>query len=105
MENKNDKVIAEFFKQNKTNINDDGFTKKVICSLPEKEKHRWIIPVSGLLGFYIALSLIDMNELFREIRLFIETINPIYFIVAMFFMPLVCLALWFLIERKHPTFG
>ena len=105
MENNNDKIISVFFNQNKTEISDNGFSKKVACSLPEKEKNFWIIPVFGLIGFYIALSLVDLKVAFQKIYLFIGTIDPLYFMAFIFSIPLVFLIFFFFFERKHPTFG
>ncbi len=104
MENKNNKLIDDFFTQHKNEISDNEFSHNVIKSLPEKEKNHWIIPVFALVGFYFSLFLIDSKELALKVYYLVIQINPLYFVIFLFSIPFIFLFLWFANEKKHLFF-
>ena len=105
MENYDDKLITDFFLKNKKEISDNGFSKKVMLSLPEKKSTQWIVLVFSLIGFYISLLFMDVREIITNVFFFIAQINPVYSIACFIMLPFVCLFLWFTYVKKHPIFN
>lgn len=104
MEN-NDKILKDFFAENKKEITDNGFSHNVMRNLPEKKHSIWIVPVFGLIGFYIALFLSNTKEMLLKIYLLVEKINPLYIPVFFFAVPFVVLFVWYLNEKKYHFWG
>ncbi|MGC3977250.1 MAG: DUF5056 domain-containing protein [Paludibacteraceae bacterium] len=104
MENKDNKIVENFFNQYKEEIVDDGFADKVLKSFPEKRNNYWIVPVFGLIGFYITVLLIDIRQMIAGLYLLSTKVEPVYFIAFFCVLPVVLLALWFINQRKYSVF-
>jgi hypothetical protein len=104
MENSNEKLIRDFFTENKKEISNKDFSNKVMNSLPEKKRIQWIIPVFSLIGFYITLFLIDFEKVFYKIMVLLGHVSPIYFLGFIFSLPFIFLFFWFVNEKKQLHF-
>ena len=73
MENKNDKLLSDFFESNKSEIQNNGFSDRVLNQLPQKKvkNTEWIVPVFTLLGMLVSLALIDLEKVLTEFYYFV----------------------------------
>lgn len=105
MENKDDKALQDFFAAHKKEIDDNGFSRRVMNALPEKQKVRWIIPAFTLIGLVVTFLLVDLQSILMKIYLFVERLPLIYVVAVFFSIPFVCLAMWYVNEKEYRVFG
>lgn len=104
MENSENKLIIDFFRNNKKDIVNNGFSDNVMKALPEKKTNQWIIPTAFLLGFYVSLLLIDVKELIYSISLFICNTNPLIYAAFFLTLPFIILAFWYFNQKNETIF-
>lgn len=104
MENK-DKMLKDFFTENKKEITDNGFSQNVMRKLPAERKIEWIIPAFTLIGLFITILLLNVEKLILNAYLLISQL-PLLYIAGFFFaIPFVALAAWYLNEKEYGIFG
>ena len=103
MENKEDQILNDFFNKNKTEIEDFGFSNRVLNKLPKKKTRNtgWIVPMFTLLGVVVSLLLIDIRALYMDMLWFISETPLYYFIAAIMVVPLIFLPFYLYWERKN----
>ena len=102
MENSEDKLLKEFFEKNKVEIQDKGFSARLMDKLPEKERNTgWIVPLFALIGIILSISLIDIREVIYKIFELFAGIPLIYMMVGIMFFPIVLLFLYLYKEREN----
>ncbi len=96
----NDKLLKDFFSENKKQIVDNGFTKRVIRKLPEQSDRAWIIWVFAAFGvaltFYIGLQ----TGLFEQIIFLLKKVPFYYLLAGVFCFPLLGIAGCYLSQNK-----
>lgn len=70
-----DDTLHAYFKQHKTEIADDGFSKKIIHKLPLTPKHTWILYVAYLLGLVVFFALNPFYALLSQVMDFVTKIS------------------------------
>ncbi len=103
MENNNNKLLSDFFNSNKSGIQDNGFSDRVLSQLPQKRRRKtgWIVPVFTLFGVLLSLVLIDLEKVFAEIYNFVLQIPLLYYIGIIITIPIMFLALFFYAEKQN----
>lgn len=103
METKYDnRMIRHFFQENKKEIEDNYFTKKVMQRLPEKKKnYDWIIVLCTALGTLIA-GLLGWDTQLPAITISIPSHTTLYYLLGgIFAFPLVILLIYELLNNKR----
>lgn len=103
MESKyDDRMIRNFFQENKKEIEDNRFTKKVMQKLPEKKKnYDWIIVLFTALGTLIA-GLLGWNNQLPVISISIPDQTFLYYLLGgVFVFPFVMLLIYELLNNKR----
>lgn len=100
MENDN-QILKDFFSENKKEIADSGFSRKVMYKIPEKKRIQWIVPVFAFIGVVFTFYFIDIQMMILNIYLFICKLPIVYLVGFFFAIPFISLALWFLNEKKY----
>jgi hypothetical protein len=99
--NEKDNMLKGFFGEQKQEIADNGFTKRVMQKLPEQADRGWIVWVFAAIGMTISLFLGINSGLFQN-TLMILTHIPVYYLVAgIFCFPLVGTAGFYFTQNKH----
>jgi len=93
MENKD--IVSAFFAENKKEIADNGFSKRVINRLPETSDKQWIVLTMAALGTSLTLLLGFFYGLFAFICDFLQQVSPLVFIGAVALVPLVFMPIIF----------
>lgn len=96
----NEKTIRSFLSENKKQIEDYGFSQKVMKSLPYKKNTQWIIPFFSILGFYSSLLYIDLKDILYYINSTLLQSNPLYVVGCLICIPFMCLAIWYIRDNK-----
>ena len=103
METKNDEILKDFFANNKSEIQDNGFTESVLNQLPRKKvkQAKWLVPVFTLLGIVVSTLFIDFNKLISEIYFSFLQLPLFYYVCLVLTIPVVVLLLFFFAERQN----
>ena len=99
---KSDKMLKDFFGENKQEIPDNGFTQRVMRKLPEQADRSWIVWVFAAIGMAISLFLGINSGWIQSLLSYLEHI-PIYYLLAgVFCFPLVgSIGLFFTQSRNY----
>lgn len=97
MENKD--RIADFFAANKTEVIDNGFTQKVINTLPQTQDKQWIVFFMAALGTSITILLGYYTGFFNHICNYLHQVSPFVLIAAVIAFPLV--SLFFVLNQRR----
>jgi hypothetical protein len=97
----NDKLLKDFFGEQKKEIADNGFSKKVMQKLPEQADRSWIVWVFAAIGMaisiYLGISLGLVENTFQILKHI-----PIYYLLAgVFSFPLLGTAGFYLTQNKN----
>jgi len=97
-----DRMIRNFFQENKKEIEDNHFTKKVMQKLPEKKKnYDWIIVLFTALGTLIA-GLLGWNYQLPAISISVPGHTTLYYLLGgIFAFPFVTLFIYELLNKKR----
>jgi hypothetical protein len=93
MENKD--LISDFFAENKKEIADNGFSRKVINRLPETRDRQWIVLIMAALGTSLTLMLGFYTGLFAFICDFMQQVSPFVILGAVVVFPLLLMPIIF----------
>jgi|GEM_PF-2645495 len=93
MENKD--MVSAFLAENKREIEDNGFSRRVINQLPETTDRQWIVLLMAALGTSLTLLLGFYYGLFASICNYLHQVSPLVFIGAVALVPLVFMPIIF----------
>jgi hypothetical protein len=96
----NDKLLNDFFSQNKKEIADNGFTGRVMRKLPETVDRGWIVWVFAAIGMAISLYLGITSGFFEHIMLLTERVSIYYILGGIFCFPLLGTAGFYFAQNK-----
>ena len=101
MESKDDKILKDFFGENKQVIADNGFSDRVMRQLPKNQRYAdWIVTVFTLVGMAITLLLVDVREVIKIIFTFLSGVSYYYIAGAFMLFPLIALVVLFCVEKE-----
>jgi hypothetical protein len=93
MENKD--LITDFLVENKKEIDDNGFSRKVRNRLPETRDRQWIVLIMAVLGTSLTLMLGFYTGLFAFICDFLKHVSPFVILGAVVAFPLLLMPIIF----------
>jgi len=82
METNNDKLLKDFFSENKKEIADFGFSQRVMRKLPKQTDRSWIVWLFAGIGFAFALLLGLQTGLVQYTFRIIQIIPQIFIIIG-----------------------
>lgn len=85
----NDKMLKDFFSANKTEIADNGFSKRVMRQLPEPADKSWIVWLFASLGLVLTILLGVQNGVLEQILLHLKNISIYYWLGCICLFPIV----------------
>lgn len=102
MENSEDKLLKDFFRKNRAELQDNGFSGSIMKKLPVKERTTdWIVPVFTLAGIIISLFLVDIREVIFRIYELFTGLPFIYMLGGFMLFPIVILFVYFFCEKER----
>lgn len=96
----NDKLLKDFFSQNKKEIADNGFTRRVMRKLPEQADRSWIVWVFAAIGMAISIYLGIYSGLIEQIMLVFRQVPIYYLLGGIFCFPLVGTAGFYFAQNR-----
>lgn len=98
---KKDKIIADFFNENKLEIADNGFSREVMRKLPIQKDYSWIVWIFSAFGMAISIYLgFSMGLIEQTIRVIYGL--PIYYLLAAIIsFPLLSGVTYYLVQHKN----
>lgn len=84
-----DKLLKDFFSNNKKEIQDNGFTRRVVQKLPEQPDRSWIVWLFACIGILLSLILGLSFGTLQSALIQLQKIPVYYFIGVIFSFPLV----------------
>ncbi len=85
----NDKMLKDFFSQNKQEIADNGFTNRVMRKLPETADRGWIVWVFTAIGLSLTMALVIYTGLFQNVfDSLLKHVSIYYILAGVFSFPL-----------------
>jgi high-affinity nickel permease len=102
METKNtDKLLKDFLGEYKQEIQDNGFTRRVMQKLPEQIDRSWIVWCFAIVGMVLSLFLGFSSGSIQAAICYLSQI-PIYYLIGVVFcFPLVSTAGLLLARNRH----
>lgn len=103
MENRDDQILKDFFEINKKEIEDFGFSNRVMSRLPKKREKKtgWIVPVFSTIGLLISFLLVDFRALTLEILSIVSNTPIYYFTGGIMAFPIVFLIFYLIMDKKR----
>ncbi len=87
--NKDEELIYKFFKKNKSEIADNGFSDKLKLRLPERKKnYDWIVWIFASAGISVTLYIVINLQIVIQLPAFNDGKSIFYFIGGVFILPL-----------------
>ena len=96
-----DKLLKNFFSEHKQEIQDNGFTRRVMRKLPEQTDRSWIVWCFAIAGMVLSLLLVFSSG---SIQAAISNLlqMPVYYLIGIIFcFPLVSTAGLLLAQNRH----
>lgn len=84
-----DELLQTFFANNKSEIQNNGFSDKVMKKLPDTNDRKWIVWTFAALGTSISLLIVFYSGMFTSILQFVLHLPFIYIAGAVFVFPLI----------------
>ena len=98
--NNEDEMLKKFFSNNKIEIADNGFSRKVMQKIPQEQSKQWIVWVFTMVGISLTSYLTITTGLVNNtVTLLFAGISEYYFLIAVFCFPLITL-LVFVLQKK-----
>lgn len=98
----NDKLLNQFFSEQKQEIADNGFSNRVIQKLPEKSYRGWIVWLFAAFGMAISIYFGLTSGMFEHAAfLLFKTMPYYYFLAAITFFPLIGTAGYYFAQNKQ----
>lgn len=82
METNNDKMLKEFFGEQKKEIADFGFSQRVMRKLPEQTDRSWIVGLFAGIGFALALFLGLQTGLIQYVFRLVQIIPQLFIFIG-----------------------
>jgi len=99
--NKTDKLLKDFFSEQKQEIADNGFSQRVNRRLPEHIDHSWIVWIFAAIGMALSIYLGITTGLIEQIMLIIKQVSIFYILGGIFCLPLVGSAGYYFTQTKN----
>jgi hypothetical protein len=80
----NDKMLKDFFGENKKEIADFGFTQRVMRKLPEQQDRSWIMWLFASIGIALTLLLGLYSGLFEYLFRYVQIIPKEFILMGVF---------------------
>ena len=96
-----DKMLKDFFGEQKQEIIDNGFSKRVIRNLPEQNNRDWIVWVFAIIGLLLTTILAVHTGLIQNIFVAMRDISIYYLLTAVFSFPLVGIIGFYFTQNKR----
>ncbi len=101
----NDKLLKDFFSENKKEIADNGFSNRVMQNLPETADRSWIVWVFAAIGMAISIYFgLTSGLLEHAFSIFFKTVPYYYLIAGIACFPLLGTAGYYLSQNKSYAF-
>ena len=97
----NDKLLKQFFSENKNEIADNGFSRRVVRQLPETADRSWIMWVFAAFGMAISLYFLLNSTIIEQLLLVFKHISIYYILGTVFCFPLLGIAGYYLSQNKN----
>ena len=97
----NDKLLKDFFGENKKEIADNGFTHRVMRKLPETADRGWIVWVFAAIGMALSIYMGISSGLVEQIILLFSHVSIYYILGGVFCFPLLGTAGFYLSQSKN----
>lgn len=78
----NDKMLKDFFGENKKEIADFGFTQRVMRKLPEQRDRSWIMWLFAGIGIVLTLLLGLYTGVVQYLFLYLQIIPQIFILIG-----------------------
>ena len=86
---KDELLLQTFFATNKSEIQNNGFSDKVMKKLPDTNDRKWIVWTFAALGTSISLFILIYSGMFASILHYVQHLPFIYIAGAVFVFPLI----------------
>jgi len=96
-----DKLLKNFFGEHKHEIQDNGFTQRVMRKLPEQADRSWIVWCFALVGMVLSLILGFSSGSIQAAISYLSQMPVYYLIGAVFCFPLVSTAGILITQNRH----
>jgi hypothetical protein len=96
----NEKLLKNFFSENKKEIADNGFTNRVMRNLPEVADRGWIVWVFTAIGLSLTMALVIYTGLFQGVFGLMKHVSIYYILAGIFSFPLLGTAGMYLYQNK-----
>lgn len=96
----NDNMLNNFFSENKKEIADNGFTRRVMRQLPETTDRSWIVWVFAAIGMAISIYFGISSGLIEQLMMLFKHVSIYYILGAVFLFPFAGTAGFYLTQKK-----
>lgn len=96
-----DNMLKQFFSEQKQEIADNGFSRRVMQKLPEQRDRSWIVWVFAAIGMAISLYFGLNSGLLNEGIMLLTSIPVLYLVAGIAAFPLIGTAGFFLMQEKN----
>ena len=98
----NDKMLKDFFSENKKEITDNGFTQGVMHKLPETDDRSWIVWIFAAIGMAISIYFgLTSGLLEHAFSLLFKSVPYYYLLAGIACFPLLGTAGYYLVQNKN----
>lgn len=98
----NEKLLKDFFSENKKEIADNGFSNRMMRNLPETADRSWIVWVFAAIGMAISIYLGLTSGLLEHVFSLLFKSFPYYYLLAgIACFPLLGTAGYYLAQNKN----
>ena len=102
----NDKLLKDFFGEQRQEIADNGFSKRVSRKLPEVADRNWIVWVFAAIGMALSIYFALTDGWFEHgFALFFKSVPYYYLLIAVSCVPLIGTVGFYLSQNKNYRFG
>lgn len=99
--NNEDEMLKKFFSENKTEIANNGFSKKVMQKIPQERTKEWIVGVFTMIGIGLAGYLAIPTGLINAFLVLFTGISIYYLLIAVFIFPLITFLVLILQKNRY----
>lgn len=96
-----DKILKDFFGEQKQEIPDNGFTQRVTRKLPEQTDRSWIVWAFTAIGMAISLYLVISSGLIMTVLMNVEHVQIYYLLAGVFCFPLLSSVAIYYTQNKY----
>ena len=98
----NDKLLKDFFSENKKEIADNGFSNRVVRNLPQTADRSWIVWVFAAIGMAISIYFgLTSGLLGHAFTLLFKSVPYYYLLAGIACFPLLGTAGYYLAQNKN----